>query len=391
MKHYSQNAKWLLFFEPFTNLSVSAAYLVPFFLEKGLSLSRIFLLQSIFSLALLVWEIPSGYIADRFGRAFSIKLSVPIAGLSMLCYGLSSRYWQFVACELGLAIAMGMVSGVDEALLIDSLKADGRADEFVSIRQRITTWGFAANAFGVPIAYLLVRYFSVSATVVADGFITLLGVFVALHLVEAPVSDETHDAEHVSPLSGLTQLAKSTETRWLLVLATTLGSATYLGFWVSAPYYTSIGIPTVLFGAILAVRNLWKAWLSRTFHASRRLERKMVGYALLAGAVFISMASKQLWLLWMVLGHDVVHALHRPPIIYKLNQDIAARYRATLNSVINLLHRLVYMIVGPLLGWLLDSYGPRTGYLVAGCTLSLIALAAIARLHTIGTFQDEGG
>jgi MFS family permease len=105
MDRYKDNAKWLIYFAPFKAMSVSAAYLTPFFLQKGLSLSQIFVLQSIFSVAFLVWELPSGLIADRLGRAFSIKLSAPIAASAMVAYGLSNQYWQFVVCELVLALA----------------------------------------------------------------------------------------------------------------------------------------------------------------------------------------------------------------------------------------------------------------------------------------------
>jgi MFS family permease len=79
VRHYSQNARWLLYLAPFRAMSISAAYLTPFFVEHGLSTAQIFLLQSIFSAAYLLWEIPSGMIADRLGRALSIKISAPIA------------------------------------------------------------------------------------------------------------------------------------------------------------------------------------------------------------------------------------------------------------------------------------------------------------------------
>jgi MFS family permease len=95
MNKYRNNAKWLLYFAPFRNLSISAAYLTPFFLQHGLSLSQVFLLQSVFSIALLLWELPSGYIADRFGRAFAIKLSAPVAAVAMTAYGFSDRFWRW--------------------------------------------------------------------------------------------------------------------------------------------------------------------------------------------------------------------------------------------------------------------------------------------------------
>jgi MFS family permease len=319
MDRYKDNAKWLMFFAPFKALSVSAAYLTPFFLEKGLSLSEVFLLQSIFSAAFLVLELPSGYFADRFGRAFSIKMSVPIAAVAMLAYGASTEFWQFVVWELVLAVANSLISGVDKALLIDSLKASGRDKEYVKLSQCINALGYAATGMTVPLAITLVHFFGISSTLIADGVLTLIGAIFAFKLVEAPRYSGSQEEIRLSAFKASKQLLRNVEARWLIALATVLSTATYLAFWLSTPYYQSLGIPIVLFSVILAVRSLWKAWLSHYFTADRHLERNMIGYALLAGLVYVAMATDQIWLLWVVLGHDIIQALHSEPITDRLN------------------------------------------------------------------------
>lgn len=389
MKHYQSNARWLLWFAPFRSLSISAAYLTPFFLQKGLSLSQIFLLQSIFSLAYLLWEIPSGYIADRFGRAFSIKLSAPIAAVAMTLYGLSGTFWQFALCELALAFANGLVSGIDTALLLDSLKADGREDEFVRISQRINAWTWAATAFGVPVAMALVHYVSVSSTIIADALLTAVGSFFALRLVEAPRLQADQEAVRLSAWHAIKQLGHNVEARWLITLGAALSAATYLAFWLTAPYYTKLGISAVWFSALLAVRSLWKAWLSRRFHQRHHVERNMLVYTSLAVLVYLGMATGQLWLVWVVLGHDVVQALQSQPIALQLNKHMTHEYRATLNSLVNLVQRLLFTVAGPLVGLLADRAGLGAAFAVTGVLCGVLAFVAIARLHTLKTFYEE--
>jgi MFS family permease len=387
MEKYRNNAKWLTYFAPFRALSISAAYLTPFFLQKGLHLSQIFLLQSIFSVACLLWELPSGYIADRFGRAFSIKLSAPIAGLAMIGYGLSGQFWEFVIWELVLALASGLVSGIDTALLLDSLKADGREKEFVKRSQRMNAVGFGATAIGVPIAFVLVKYVSISSTLVVDGLLTFVGAFFTLKLVEAPRFNESEEEVRLSAWHAVKQLGRNAEARWLIVLGSTLSTATYLGFWLSTPYYQEMGIPVILFSSILAARSLWKAWLSHRFIQEHHVERNMIVYAFLAGLVYIGMATGQLWLVWVVLGHDVVQALQGQPITAQLNAHIHHEYRATMNSLVNLVQRLVYALAGPLVGWLIDATNLHVGFLVTGCLCSFVAFVAIARLRRLKTFH----
>lgn len=389
MDQYKKNARWLTYFAPFRALSISAAYLTPFFLQHGLSLAQILGLQSIFSVACLLWEIPSGYVADRLGRAFSIKLSAPIAAAAMVCYGLSTHYWQFVICELVLAIANGLISGIDTALLLDSLKADSRESDFVRLSQRINAFGFAATALGVPIAALLVRFVSISSTLVADGLLTGLGAYFAFRLTEAPRHNGSQETVRLSAWHELRRLARNAEACWLIVLGSILGAATYIAFWLSAPYYSSMGIPVVLFGVILAARSIWKAWLSHQFHQRRHLERNLVIYALLAGLVYVAMATRQPWLLWAVLGHDIVQALQSQPVTAKLNEHMSHENRATMNSAVNLVQRLVYSLAGPLVGMVVDAAGLSTGLLLTGIAASGLALIALARLHRLGTFRER--
>lgn len=389
MDRYRHNAKWLACFAPFQALSISAAYLTPFFEQNGLSLVQVFLLQSIFSVAFLLWELPGGYIADRFGRAFSIKLSAPIAFVALTAYGFSTTFWQFVVWELLLAVANGLVSGVDTALLLDSLKADGREKEYVKLSQRINAAGFAASALGVPIAIVLVQFVSIRSTLVADGLLTAVGMVFAFKLVEAPRFNGSQEAMRLSAWHAMKQLAFNGEARWLVLLGSVLSASTYLAFWLSAPYYTELGIPAVWFSVILAIRSLWKAWLSHRIRQERHVERNMVVYATLAGLTYLAMASGQLWLLWTVLGHDVVQALQSQPITAKLNEHMEHEFRATMNSLVNLVQRLLYSAGGPLLGLLVDRTSLATGFVVTGITVSVLAAVALAKLHRFRTFQDK--
>jgi len=389
MDRYRHNAKWLACFAPFRALSISAAYLTPFFEQNGLSLAQVFLLQSIFSVAFLLWELPGGYIADRFGRAFSIKLSTPIAFIALTAYGFSTAFWQFVVWELLLAVANSLVSGVDTALLLDSLKADGREKEYVKLSQRINAAGFAASALGVPIAIVLVQFVSIRSTLVADGLLTAVGMVFAFKLAEAPRFNGGQEAMRLSAWHAMKQLAFNGEARWLVLLGSVLSASTYLAFWLSAPYYTSLGIPVVLFSAILAARSLWKAWLSHRVTQERHVGRNMAVYTILAGLTYLAMASGQLWLLWTVLGHDVVQALQSQPITAKLNEHMEHEFRATMNSLVNLVQRLLYSAAGPLLGLLVDRTSLAAGFIVTGITVSVLASVALVKLRCFRTFQEK--
>lgn len=387
MEQYKNNVTWLTWIAPFRSLSISAAYLTPFFLGKGLSLAEVFLLQSIFSFASVLWELPSGYFADRIGHAKSIKISVPIAAVALMAYGFADEFWQFAVLELALAISVGLVSGVDSSLLYNSLKAQGKQADFVRSSQRIQSAGYASVAAGVPIAFVLVGFVGIQAALVADGLLTFVGLYFALKLREAPHYRESHEVETLSAVRATKQLLRSSQSRWLMLLGAVLSTATYLGFWLSAPYFLSMGVPIALFGAILAVRSLWKAWLSHRFHSDKHVERNMVFYAALACLTYVAMATQQIWLLWAVLAHDVVQALHAQPITAKLNDLIGSHYRATLNSVNNLVRRLFFAAAGPVVGLVADKKGLQTAFLVIALVTAALSTLALTKLHNLKVFN----
>ncbi len=101
------------------------------------------------------------------------------------------------------------------------------------------------------------------------------------------------------------------------------------------------------------------------------------------------MASGQIWLLWAVLGHDVVHALGNPPLVKQLNVHMDPDYRATMNSVANLVQRLVFTIAGPIVGLAVDRFGLKTGLIVTGVSCSAVAFLAVYRLSRLSTFSER--
>ncbi len=388
MRHYSNNARWLMWLAPFKALSISAAYLVPFFVQHNMSQSRIFLLQSVFSVVVVLWEVPSGWVADRIGRARSICYSAPVAAASMIAYGFSDHFWQFAVCEVGLAIANGLISGADDALLIDSLKADGKANQFVRINQRIHSIGFAGVFACLPLSWLLVKFVSIQATLVADGLLLVIGWFISMRLVEPPIHETTELDGHTA-WQATKKLFASPECRWLVALTVTLSSATYIGAWLAARYYTSLGIGVVWFGVLYAGRSLLKAWLSHHVHMDHNVARRMALFVVLAGLPYLVMATGLPWLAFAVFGHDIVHALQASPLAERYNRHMSSRHRAMLNSVVSLQTRIVFAVLGPIAGLLVDVFGLQKGFLILGLTISPVAAIAYAKLARLGSFEEQ--
>jgi len=91
------------------------------------------LLQSIYSIGVLVLEIPSGAIADYFGKRISLIIGSFIFGLGFILYGLGSTFLHFAIGELVAALGMSFISGADSAFTHEHLKEHDKEDQFNSV------------------------------------------------------------------------------------------------------------------------------------------------------------------------------------------------------------------------------------------------------------------
>ena len=95
--------------------------LIPFYESNGLTKTQVFTVQASYALAVLLLEIPSGYLADVIGRRKTLILGAIGLPLGLFIYVSSSTFWMFVLAENVIAIANSMRSGCDSAFIYDSL------------------------------------------------------------------------------------------------------------------------------------------------------------------------------------------------------------------------------------------------------------------------------
>ncbi len=151
-----------------SNTSLSEAIWMLYLAYRGLTLLQIGLVESVFHVTSLLMEVPTGIIADRFGRRTSRLLSRVMAMIGTLLMIASRSFWGFVVAFVFVALGYNLESGAGDALVYDSLLQCGQQDRYLRVRGR------------QEIAYQAAAIVSLVASGIVATFNYLLAYYLAL-------------------------------------------------------------------------------------------------------------------------------------------------------------------------------------------------------------------
>jgi MFS family permease len=116
--------------------SLSEAIWMLYLASRGMSLVQIGLIESVFHGTSLLMEVPTGIVADRFGRKTSRLLGRLMAMIGSILMISSSSFWGFVLAFVFIALSYNLESGAGDALVYDSLVQCGKQDRYTRVKGR---------------------------------------------------------------------------------------------------------------------------------------------------------------------------------------------------------------------------------------------------------------
>ena len=354
---------------------------VLFYQENGLSMSQIFILKSVYSIAMVSTELPSGYLADVWGCRRTILFGAILGTLGILIYSFSADFYSFILAEIVLGIGFSFISGADSALLYDSLKAENREDEYIKHEGRITSAGNFAEALAGVVGGLLASI-SLRTPYYFQIFVAAIGIPAAFFLKEPQhVLDRTRlKIKEILSIVKLTY--QQPEMRSAILISSLTGAATLTYAWFVQPYFQEAGVPVSVFGILWTLLNL-SAGIFSMF--SYRIERFLgnrnsllfivifpISLGFILTSLEISLAG-----IAILFGFYMVRGIATPVLKDQINQYTDSKVRATILSVRNLEIRIIFAAIGPVLGYLTDTFSLQTALMVTGITYFVAAMWSI--------------
>jgi len=350
--------------------------IVPFFISKGLSLADIFYLQAVFATAIVVFEAPSGYFADAFGRKTALLIGGIIHGIGYFILNFANDLTSLIIFEITVGIAASLLSGADLALLYDTQEAleDNKEIEHSQVIAHLGFFKSSAEGLGALLGGALVLW-SFDAVVIVQSAAAWMCLVLAFLVIEPPYKKRETETNRIKILEILRYLFTSDPVLRNVVIAIPLYSlATLHVVWLMQPYWEAQGIPLTMFGLLWFSQSLVVAAAAKFgFEIERRygavLSLACMGVLPIIG--YFGMAWAQGWL-GIVIGLLLFacRGMNQVILVNAMNRRIPSEFRATANSFTSFLFRLAFITTGPLVGYLAEAKGLES-------TLNMLGLSSI--------------
>jgi MFS family permease len=369
-----------------------------FLLDAGLSNLEAFAANAFFTAGMVVFEVPTGIVADTVGRRMSYLLgTLTLAGSSLLyvlLWQIEGPFWAWALVSLLLGLGFTFFSGAVEAWLVDALTATGFTGALESVfgRGQVVTGvgmltGSAAGGF-------IAQQASLGVPFVLRGLILIVMFAAAFRLM--------HDVGFTPekggrPLAEMRKIASASieygwrvpAVKWLMVEALFTGGVGIYAFYALQPYllelygdpeaYQIAGLAAAIVAGAQILGGVAAPLIRALFH---RRTTALIGMAGISAVTLGLVGTIENF--WAVIGLTVVWGLlfaaSMPIRQTYLNGLIPSRQRATILSFDSMMSSTGGVWTQPVLGRAADAWGYAPTYLMsAGISVLALPFLALSR------------
>jgi MFS family permease len=362
-----------------------------FLLDAGLTNLEAFAANAFFTAGMCLFEIPTGVVADAWGRRTSYLLGTVVLSASTFLYYLlwvsHGPFWQWAVVSVLLGLGFTFFSGAVEAWLVDALGATGYTGSIEAVFGHAQVVGGTAMLTGAVGGGVLAQ-----ATSLGFPFLVRVGALLVMTVVAAifmrdlgftpdrtvPAREAVRAILRASVRHGLGHRP----VRWLMLAAPFVSGVSFYAFYAMQPYllelYGDEGAYSVagLAAAIVAGSQIVGGLVARRLRAAfaRRTTAIILATAV-AGVALGALALTRSFIvaLGLLVVWGLVEAAALPVRQAYLNDLIPSQQRATVLSFDSLMGSAGGVVIQPVLGRAADVTSYGTSYAFG----ALFQLAAV--------------
>jgi MFS family permease len=376
----------------FTTLAASFIWGINtlFLLDAGLSSTAAFTANAIFTAGMVLFEVPTGVVADTWGRRASYLLgSVTLAAstvLYWLAWQVQAPFWAWAATSALLGLGFTFFSGATEAWLVDALKFTGFKGDLESVFAKGQVVGGAAMLSGSVAGGLVAQWTNLGVPYILRA-VALVAAFAVAFVSMRDWGFVPHPGKH--PVREMRLVLRSSlryglgnpPARWMMLSAPFTFGVGIFAFYAMQPYllelygdeqaYSIAGLAAAIVAGAQIAGGMVAPWVRRLF---RRRTSALLAGVLVEGGLLALLGLTTAF--WVAVGLLVLWGLSGAAMLpirqTYMNGLIPSEQRATVLSFDNLLGSSGGVVIQPVLGRVADVWSYSGSYLV-GAAVHLMA------------------
>jgi len=368
--------------------------IILFYQHHALTLSNIYLLQTLHYFAKLAFEIPAGVFADSYKKKYSLFLGALLVSASYTGIFFSQTFILFALFEIIAGIGRSLISGADSALIYETLKRKNN----LSLYHHVESINFTI----LNTAFIL---YAVASGYIARINLSLPYLFSAIFIGAAAIlaltidePKEKHKPEDFAKISStrLTDGWRAIKQSKALSFLTAFGAIFLflreLNFYTEQPLLSKVGIEIQFFGFLPAIGAA--IWAGTSYfspkiivHIGEKRSFLLVLILFLLPSLWLASSTERISDLVLYVIYYFSYGLGEPLIRINSNSSIKdSSVRTTVLSIQSTLGLLPYCLFASFFGYLLDTRPLNMGFFV----FSAISLALLVyTIYWLLTNQQE--
>lgn len=368
----------LYLYEAVISFRMVDAVWVIFLLGRGYSLVQVGIAEGVFHITSMLFEIPTGMIADLFGR----KRTMVLAGIAGMCSGIfmGLDQWQgFIYCGMMFsAMSYNLASGTQEALMYDSLVSVGQEKDYRRMRSYISILGRVARSLACALSPVAIAIgyrgtYAVSAALCLSAALFMVGVQEPVVTEEQRRRSQYHLGElgmrmknHIR--TTLEFMREHPRTMCKLFADASVACPCYLILMYLQEHLVNCGWKESLIGIpVLFISLAGAAGAALASKNKMSVRRSVILCAVLGGiGTCLAGSSGLLLILFGSCAAQLCEGFCEVMVSENVNRTFTSDQRATLISVDSMLYSVLMVVASPLTGFLGSRFGVAVIFYVLG-------------------------
>jgi len=247
------------------NLMFIIPVIVLVYTQKGITVGDFFLIQGIFRIAAFLFEIPSGYLSDRFSRKNVLIIGTIFSFFGFAELAMANGFFTIMLGESLLGIASALYSGTLEAYTYDLMKRNNSQKEFLKEFGSITTFGNTASFIASILGGILFVHIGGDNLLWLEAAFMAIGIFAFIFLPQLnEIKRINRHGTAIKDAVGITyNTLKNSKLRNLIFFPALFGAFTIVMLWILQPIMETTHIPVELFGFYVGLNQFARIFFSK--------------------------------------------------------------------------------------------------------------------------------